>query len=75
VIASCSFPCRGKVEAEDARESCDEEQDSDPAAQVAADVGAEGQAAERQGDESHDLPEHRPRLIATERCGGGGTHS
>jgi hypothetical protein len=30
--------------------------DPDPAAQVAADVGAEGQAAERQGDEPMTCP-------------------
>jgi hypothetical protein len=46
-----------KFEAEDGRESCNEEKDSDPAAQVAPDRGAEGRAAERQGDEPHHLPE------------------
>jgi hypothetical protein len=63
------------AEAEDACEPCNEEKDPDPAAQVAADAGAEGQAAERQGDEPHDLPEHRPRLISTERRRLGGTQA
>ena len=40
---------------------------SQPAAQVAADVGAEGQAAEGQRDQAHDLPEHGSRLVTGQR--------
>ena len=39
----------------------------DPAAQVAADVGAEGEAAEGQRDQPHDLPEHGSGLVAGQR--------
>jgi hypothetical protein len=42
-----------------------------PAAQVAADVGADGQAAERQRDQSHDLPEHGSGAVPGQRYGAG----
>ena len=45
----------------------DEEQDSQPAAEVAADVGAEGQAPERQRDQPHDLPEDGSGLVTGQR--------
>jgi hypothetical protein len=76
VIATCSFP---RVEATLRPmmhpEARDEGQDSPAPAQVAADVRAEGEEPERQGDEAHHLPEHRPRLIASDRRRVGGTQA
>jgi hypothetical protein len=75
VIATCSFPRGGDVEADDAPEARDEGQDSQAAAQVAADVRAEGEEPERQGHEAHHLSEHRPRLVASDRRRVGGTQA
>jgi hypothetical protein len=67
---------RGRdVQADDAPEARDEGQDSPASAQVPADVRAEGQKAERQGDEPHHLSEHRPCLIAGDCCRVGETQA
>ena len=70
-IASCSRPRRGDVQAEDAGEGADEQDDPGAAAEVAPDVGAERGAADGEGDEAHDLAEHGPRAIACDRRGAG----
>ena len=59
-------------EPDDAAEPCNEEEDSEPATHVPPDVCAEGEGAERQGHEPHDLPEHRPRLIPLSAVDGAG---
>lgn len=46
------------VETKNAREAGDEERDSNAAAEVAADVRAQRETAERQGNEAPDLTEY-----------------
>ena len=60
---------RGDIEPEDARERGDEEQQPSAAAQVAADIRAEGGKAAGHGHEAHDLTKHRARTVARDRAG------
>ena len=68
-MASCSWPARRRgLQAEDAGEGADEEDDPGATGHVARDVGAQGGEAQRERDEAHHLAEHRACAV-TCQCG------
>ena len=61
-------PARGgDIQAEDAGEGADEQQQPGAAAEVAPDVGAQRGAADGQGDQAHDLAEDVAGAVAGDR--------
>ena len=62
-------PGRGEVESEDGCERADEQQQPGPAAQIAAEVGAQRGEPDRDGDVAHHLAQQRPS-VALDRFAG-----
>jgi hypothetical protein len=57
----------GDVEAEDARERAEEQQQPGRAAQISAEVGAKRGESDRDTDGANDLAEQRPSLVVRDR--------